>query len=443
MTVAKTNPTHDPHLRSWVESANSNASDFPIQNLPFCVFRRRGTREIPRIGVAIGDAVLDLRRAGEGDLLAGVPQVAAEACQASRLNALMSLGPDAAGAIRNRLIDMLQHKAPRREDLLVDMSGAEFLLPADIGDYTDFYASVFHATNVGRLFRPDAPLPANYRHVPIAYHGRSSSIVISGTPVRRPCGQRKQPDEASPEFGPSARLDYEVELAAFIGMGNEHGARIRLDTAERHVFGLCLLNDWSARDIQVWEYQPLGPFLAKNFATSISPWVVTWEALAPFRCRAFARPPGDPSPLPYLSSPSNDAAGGIDVTVEAHLRSARMRESGLAPIRVSRASAKSLYWTLAQMVTHHTSGGCNLRSGDLIATGTVSGDDEQSRGCLLEISAGPQPLILPSGEARRFLEDGDELILRGFCEREGYARIGFGECRGVVLPAVEAAPGVN
>lgn len=307
------------------------------------------------------------------------------------------------------------------------------LLPAAIADYTDFYASIFHATNVGKLFRPDNPLLPNYKYVPIAYHGRASSIVVSGTPIQRPNGQRKPPDATMPSFGPCQMLDYELEVGAFVGVGNELGAAIAIADAEDYLFGLCLVNDWSARDIQAWEYQPLGPFLAKNFATSISPWVVTLEALAPFRSSAFQRAEGDPEPLPYLSSERDRQQGGIDLMVEVLLSSAQMQAAGMAPVRVSRGAFHQMYWTLAQMLTHHASNGCNLRPADLLASGTISGPEPGSQGCLLEMTQrGAQPIELPTGERRSFLMDGDEVILRGYCEKPGYTRIGLGTCQGTV-----------
>jgi fumarylacetoacetase len=312
------------------------------------------------------------------------------------------------------------------------------LPPALIGDYTDFYSSIHHATNVGKLFRPDNPLLPNYKYVPIAYHGRASSISMSGAPVRRPCGQAKDGASELPRFGPSQALDYELEVGFFIGAGNPLGAPIGLDQASSHIFGLCLLNDWSARDIQAWEYQPLGPFLAKNFSTTISPWIVTLEALAPFRVPAFDRPNGDPEPLPYLNSPEERAQGGIDLTLEAWIVSQKMRAAGLEPVRLCQSNLKDLYWTIAQMLAHHTSNGCNLRPGDLLATGTVSGPAKEARGCLLELTQrGAEPVQLPAGEVRKFLEDGDEIILRGFCERDGFVRIGLGECRGMIAPTQE------
>jgi fumarylacetoacetase len=425
--------THDPGLRSWIESANSPATDFPIQNLPFGVFRRRGTGDRPRIGVAIGNEIVDLVRCRERGHLGGLPESLGDACGAPTLNPLMALGP-ASSALRRRLMELLRVGAPQEADLLVSTRDVELLMPMDARGYTDFYASIFHATNVGRLFRPDTPLLPNYKHVPIAYHGRTSSIVVSGTPVRRPWGQTKSASDPSPAFRPSQRLDYEAEIAAVIGSGNSIGEPIVIDDADSHVFGFCLLNDWSARDIQAWEYQPLGPFLGKNFATSISPWIVTLDALAPFRCPPFRRPDGDPEPLPYLA-PGNGSNSGFDITIEVYLRSARMRDEGVAPLRLSRGSFADMYWSVAQMVTHHTSGGCNLLTGDLIASGTVSGPRDDSRGCLLEITGGARAIDLPTGEQRVFLEDGDEIVLHGFCERAGYARIGFGTCTGVIIPA--------
>ncbi|MGK7875571.1 MAG: fumarylacetoacetase [Xenococcaceae cyanobacterium] len=429
--------THNPSLRSWVESANQEDTDFPIQNLPFGVFRTQGSAENPRIGVAIGDQILDLALCCEAGLFQELPEQLQLACKASNLNPLMAMGSWASLALRNRLSKLLRYdgqKPPPETEILVPMAEAELLLPADIGDYTDFYSSIFHATNVGKLFRPNNPLLPNYKYIPIAYHGRASSIVPSGTPVKRPRGQRKKPEDSTPSFGPSQLLDYEVEVGFLVGAGNELGQPIAIDKAEDHIFGLCLVNDWSARDIQAWEYQPLGPFLAKSFATTISPWVVTLEALRPFRCPAFPRAQEDPLPLPYLSSPLDTRLGGIDLTVEVLLRSTQMREEGMEAFPLSRASFTQMYWTLAQMLTHHSSNGCNLRPGDLLASGTVSGAEEGSQGSLLEITRrGCEPIELPTGEVRSFLADGDEVILRGYCEKEGYARVGFGECRGKVL----------
>jgi fumarylacetoacetase len=426
--------THDPALRSWVATANAEDSDFPIQNLPFGVFRRHDA-QAPRIGVAIGDQILDLARCLDAKLLEGLSAASCDAVAATQLNPLMALGPVELSRLRGRLAEILGTEGPgANESLLVPMNQAELQLPAAIREFTDFYASLHHATNVGRLFRPDNPLLPNYKHIPIAYHGRSSSIVVAGTGVRRPSGQIKRADAALPAFGPSQRLDYEAEIGLFVGPGNRLGEPVALEEAERHLFGVCLLNDWSARDVQAWEYQPLGPFLSKNFATTISPWIVTLEALAPFRAPAFARAASDPKPLPYLVSPENDAAGAMDITLEVFLQSSRMRAEGVPPQRISRSSARDLYWTPAQMFAHHTSNGCNLNTGDLLGTGTVSGSQDDSAGCLLELTRqGAQPLTLPTGETRQFLADGDEVIFRGYCRRDGFRRIGFGECRGIVV----------
>jgi fumarylacetoacetase len=436
------NETHDPGRTSWVESAQGHA-DFPIQNLPFGVFRRIGAGGPPSVGVAIGDQILDLAASSDVAGFTGPAAEAARAGAAPSLNPLMALGPGHWAALRLQVSALLASDSPAyranprlAQRILLPMADAELLLPAQIGDYTDFYASVYHATNVGSMFRPDSPLLPNYKWVPIGYHGRASSIVASGTPVRRPPGQLKDPNAEAPVFAPSRALDYEMEVGCFVGPGNALGRSVPVEEAEKHLFGLCLVNDWSARDIQTWEYQPLGPFLAKNFATTISPWVVTLEALEPFRIRPYERPPGDPAPLPYLDSPTNRQRGGVDVTLEVSLRTASMRAAGVPAHRVSRSRMADLYWTLAQMFAHHTSNGCNLRPGDLFATGTISGSAKDARGCLLELTMrGAEPLMLPTGETRRFLEDGDEVIMRGYCERPGTARIGFGECRGVVVPA--------
>jgi fumarylacetoacetase len=430
--------SHDPALRSWVESANRADCDFPVQNLPFGVFERRGILEQPRIGVAIGDQVLDLARCAELGLLEELPADIRAACAEPALNALCALGAAASARLRHQLIRLLRADASRAEPAaLVPMDEAELKVPARIGNYTDFYASIFHATHVGRFFRPDNPLMPNYKYVPIAYHGRASSIVASGTPVQRPWGQIKPAAESLPSFQPSRMLDYEVEIGVLIGSGNDLGHPIPLDEADDHVFGLCLLNDWSARDIQAWEYQPLGPFLAKSFATTVTPWIVTLDALAPYRGPAFRRDAGDPPPLPYLYSLQNAEQGGIDVTVEAMIRSARMREEGLSPLRLSRSTLREMYWTIPQMLAHHTSNGCNLLSGDLLGSGTVSGERNDALGCLLEITRqGSQPIALPTAEQRTYLEDGDEVIFNGCCMREGFARLGFGTCSGTILPAV-------
>jgi len=445
--------THDPSARSWVESANSPDSDFPIQNLPFGVFRRHSDSGA-KVGVAIGDSVFDLAGLRNENLLGNHADVlsAAEACTmvsqapgAISLNALMALGAGPRRALRLRLFEFLRNDAPSslRQAVarhLLAHTEVEMLLPAVVGDYTDFYASIFHAANVGKLFRPDNPLLPNYKYIPIGYHGRASSLVLSGASIRRPCGQTRDAN-ADPKFGPTKALDYEVEVGFFVGRGNRLGESIPIREAEEHIFGICLLNDWSARDVQAWEYQPLGPFLAKSFATSLSPWVVTMEALAPFRAAAFERPAGDPPPLPHLSDAGDREFGGLDLTLEVSLQSARMREMIMPPAVLSRGNSRDLYWTMAQMLTHHASNGCNLRPADLLASGTVSGPDiahaeKSARGCLLELtSRGANPITLPSGEQRKFLEDGDEVTLRGFCEGSGFRRIGLGSCRGSILPA--------
>jgi fumarylacetoacetase len=433
------NETHDRSLRSWVDSANSGATDFPLQNLPFGIFRREGKNEPFRGGVAIGDQILDLTAAHKTGAFSGDAAAAAAHCGAPTLNGFMAMGPAAWSALRLALSRALREASPMQAKLtacLVPQAHAEHAVPAAIGDYTDFYASVYHATTVGKLFRPDNPLLPNYKWVPIGYHGRASSIGVSGQAFPRPVGQTLPKDAERPVFGPSRRLDYELEVGVYIGVGNDIGQRVPLAEAETHIFGLCLLNDWSARDIQGWEYQPLGPFLAKSFATTVSPWIVTLEALAPFRAE-WTRPAADPQPLPYLESPANRARGALDVQLEAWLETEPMRAAGSGPAHLSRSSLQHAYWTIAQMVTHHTVNGCNLQPGDLLGTGTQSGPTPEEAGSLLELSdAGKRPIELPNGETRTFLQDGDRVILRGWCEKPGFARIGFGECRGTVLPAV-------
>jgi len=366
--------------------------------------------------------------------------VAAESCVRPALNGLMALEPRYWSALRLRLSRLLRAESrelqdhPRRDEMLFSMSQVTLVLPCEIGDYTDFYASVDHARNVGSMFRPDNPLLPNYKYLPIAYHGRSSSIVISDTPVRRPAGQIAEADAGPPIMMPTRLLDYELEVGFFIGPGNSLGSPIPIEVAEAHIFGLCLVNDWSARDIQKWEYQPLGPFLSKSFATTVSPWVVTLEALEPYRIPVYQRPAGDPFPLPHLLRPLDKERGGIDLTLQAWLQSRRMGEEGIAPMQLSRGNFRDMYWTPAQLIAHHTSNGCNLRPGDLLASGTVSGGSEDARGCLLERTwRGQKPILLPGGETRSFLRDGDEVSLRGYCERPGFARIGFGVCRGKVI----------
>ena len=439
MTLCMTlNQTHDPARWSWVESANEATCDFPLQNLPYGVFRTNSF-SAPRIGIAIGDQILDLAAVSAAGLL---PEAVKSALFQSDLNELMSKGPAIWQELRARLSDLLgadtcaaQLRA-RLVSCLTPQVGAEMRLPARIGGYTDFYASLSHATNVGSMFRPDQPLLPNYQWVPIGYHGRSSSVHASGGPVYRPHGQFKRPGAVAPDFGPTQSLDYELEIGAFVGPGNNLGEPIPVAQAANHLFGVVLLNDWSARDIQQWEYQPLGPFLAKNFATTISPWVVTCEALAPFRVPAMVRPAGCAAPLPYLFDPGDQTHGGFNVTVEAWLRTRQMRESNQPAGLLSTGSFRSMYWTLAQLLAHHTSNGCNLQPGDLLGSGTISGEAKGSRGCLLELTAGgTDPLLLPDGEQRGFLEDGDEVLLRGYCKSPGARRIGLGECRGLVLPA--------
>ena len=419
--------THDAGLRSWVESANDPDTDFPIQNLPFGRFRT-GSESAWRVGVAIGDQVLDLCQAGLTD-----------SCD---IHSLMLLGRQRRLDVRRALSKGLQfgsHDEARFRAALVAQADVEMGLPCDIGDYTDFYTSIHHATTVGKQFRPDNPLLPNYKWVPIGYHGRSSSIAVSqpglGHTFARPKGQTKAADAVEPKLRPSARLDFELELGAFIARPNAAGEPIAMLDAEEHVFGLTLFNDWSARDIQGWEYQPLGPFLSKNFASTVSPWVVTLEALAPFRA-AFTRPMGDPQPLPYLDSQPNREHGAVDITLEVWLQTARMREAGHAGDLLSTSNYRDAYWTLAQLVAHHTVNGCNLRCGDLFGTGTLSGPLPEQGGSLLELSqGGKRALVLSHGETRTFLEDGDTVILRGYCQRAGFRRIGFGECRGTVLAA--------
>ena len=435
--IPKTDETHDPGLRSWVESADDPATDFPIQNLPLGAFRRKGGAAA-RIGTAIGDQVLDLGACAERGLLRGLPTTVEQACRAAGLNAFMAEPARLRRTLRHRLSHLLRAEGAfvtaRSEapQVLVPRSDVEMVMPAAVGDYTDFYASVFHATNVGSLFRPDAPLLPNYKWLPVGYHGRASSLVVSGAPVARPEGQTA--DGSVPSFGPTRALDYELEVGAFLGPGNDLGAPIPLGEAEDQIIGLCLLNDWSARDVQKWEYQPLGPFLAKSFATTVSPWIVTLEALAPFRTAAFERPSGDPRPLPHLRDEADEAHGGIDVRLEVAVASRRMRDEGCAPVTLCRSNLRFLYWTFGQMVAHHSSNGCNLRPGDLVASGTVSGPEAEARGCLLESTrGGKEPVSLPTGESRRFLEDGDEVALSGRCERAGFASLGFGECRGVIV----------
>lgn len=419
------NETHDANLKSWIESANSADTDFPLQNLPVCKYIYGNEL---KIGIAIGDFLLDFEPYYNSFLLEGAEKINLELAASHRVRnkLIKDLGADASDSTKNLIRDYFLHR----------ISACEFVAPFEIGDYTDFYCSIFHATNVGAMFRPDNPLLPNYKWIPIGYHGRASSIVISGTDITRPKGQNRADAEQPPVFVPCKNLDYEMEVGFFVGKGNELGNSIPISEAENHIFGLCLVNDWSARDIQAWEYQPLGPFLAKNFATTISPFVVTMEALAPFRTSAFERDTDDPQPLDYLFGEENQRSGGIDLNLEVYIQTEKMRAENIEPHLLSRSNMKDLYWTIAQMLTHHASNGCNLQAGDLMATGTVSGREKTERGCLLELTwRGKEPVELPGGETRRFLEDGDEIIMKAFCEREGFRRIGFGTCRGRILPA--------
>ncbi|HEX7781255.1 MAG TPA: fumarylacetoacetase [Sphingobium sp.] len=432
MSWRQTDETHDPARKSWVTSAQAH-SDFPIQNLPFGVFSLQGDER--RIGVAIGDMVLDLHACRSRGLL---PSTGGDACLDDSLNRLMALSPAERSDLR-RAISRLLSDSSFADQLSRDLHPAadcRMHLPARIGDYSDFYVGIHHANNVGRQFRPDNPLLPNYKYVPIGYHGRASSIRPSGIPVVRPHGQRKPPEADAPTFGPSARLDYELELGVWIGTGNALGDPIPVHSAADHIAGFCLLNDWSARDFQAWEYQPLGPFLAKNFHSTISAWVVTAEAMAPFRIPQPERPEGDPRPLAYLADAEDQAHGALAVTLEVFLSSAAMRDRGMAPHRLSAGPASNMYWTVQQIVAHHASNGCNLQPGDLLGTGTISAPTRDGFGSMLELSGGGRdPLTLPSGELRAFLEDGDEVILRATASAEGRVSIGFGECRAIISSA--------
>lgn len=432
------NETHDPSLRSWVPSANVAGVDFPIQNLPFACFRRRDSAEAFRGGIAIGEMILDLAAVADSGVLTGLAASAAHAGSQETLNELMGMGVGSWRALRLAVSRLLREGADEEavlQQCLVPQEKAEYTVPARIGDYTDFYTSIHHATNIGRLFRPDNPLLPNYKWVPIGYHGRVSSIGISGEQFRRPSGQVMLPDAPAPTFGPSKRLDIELELGVFVGKGNERGNPIDIQGAEDHMFGVCLLNDWSARDIQAWEYQPLGPFLSKNFATTLSPWIVTFDALAPYRV-SHVRTAEDPHLLPYLSSPDNHAHGALDIHLEVALQTPKMRTAGDTEFTICRTNARHAYWTVAQMVSHHTVNGCNLQPGDLLGSGTLSGPTLDQAGALIELtSGGKTPLSLPNGEHRSWIEDGDAVVIRGWCEKEGASRVGFGACWGSVLPA--------
>lgn len=438
--MAAINETHDPVLRSWVASANEEHQDFGIQNLPFAIFRRRGTQEDFRGGVAICNQVVDLSALAKTGLLSGNAQAGAEACSKPALNDFMATGKEVWSALRLALSRLLRDDAngnktrDQVESCLVSQDACEYDLPCRIGDYTDFYTSIYHATAIGKIFRPDNPLLPNYKWVPIGYHSRASSIGISGQSFPRPKGQIKAPDADQPDFAPCKRLDYELEMGILVGPGNQLGEPISIEKAEDHVFGLCLLNDWSARDIQAWEYQPLGPFLAKSFASTISPWVVTLEALEPYRS-AYTRPAEDPQPLAYLTSENNSRAGGLDIELEVLLHTEKSRKEDSAPAKLAQSNFKYSYWTVGQMVAHHSVNGCNLQPGDFFGSGTQSGPEAEQAGSLLELTqAGKAPIDLPNGEQRVFLEDGDTVILRGWCEKPGAARVGFGSVSGTVLP---------
>lgn len=438
--MTQLNETHDASLQSWVASANTPDNGFPIQNLPFGVFRVAGDSKDFRPGVAIGSKVLDLAALAAAQPWTGLAAEALAACQASTLNGLMALSPSHWSALRLELSRALRSGSALQatlEPMLCDVADVEFSLPARIGDYTDFYISVHHATAIGKLFRPDNPLLPNYKWVPIGYHGRASSIGVSGQAFHRPVGQtRPATEDGTPNFGPCQRLDYELELGIFVGQGNTQGQRVTIDEAESHVFGLCILNDWSARDLQAWEYQPLGPFLAKNFASTISPWVVSLEALAPFRT-AFLRDANDPQPMPYLSSDANKTAGALDVGLEVLLTTQASRDKDAPAAVLSKSNFKEAYWNMAQLITHHTVNGCNLQAGDLLGTGTLSGPEVGQEGSLLELNGGgKKPVQLPWGEERVFLQDHDEVILRASCSKPGYPTISLGECAAMVLPAL-------
>jgi fumarylacetoacetase len=435
-----TDATHDPRRKSWVESANGHP-DFPIQNLPFGSYTTRGQKE-PRGGVAIGDQIFDIKAATEAGLLDKARQAAEAAC-GQTLNLLLALGHPHIGMLRARIQELLDADNPdqrslefRRDLYLTKAADCEMHLPARIGGFTDFFAGINHATNTGRLMRPDNPLLPNYKHIPVAYHARASSVRPSGTPVRRPSGQRKPQSATEPDFGPCRFLDYELELGVWIGTGNAMGFPTPLADAPHHISGFCLLNDWSARDIQAWEYQPLGPFLAKNFATTVSPWLVTAEALAPFRVAQLPRPEDDPKPLDYLVDKNDQASGAFDIALEALILTDAMRAQNLPPHRLAQSNARHLYWTVGQMIAHHTCGGCNLEPGDLLGTGTISAPTPDGYGSMLELTrGGREPVTLPSGETRKFLDDGDEVIFRAYARRDGFVQIGFGECRGKIVAA--------
>jgi fumarylacetoacetase len=434
----KLNDTHNPDLKSWVDSANSPETDFPIQNLPLGAFKT-SKNFAPHLGVAIGHKALDLSAICINNLL-DIPQEIRAVCAKGFLNQLMAMGNEAAAVLREALSKALH--AAAQKDLqdklkshLFDMDKVELLNPVRIADFTDFYASIHHATRVGAMLRPENPLLPNYKYVPIGYHGRASSIVVSGRKIRRPHGQVKSDEFDAPKFQPSRRLDYEAEIGFYVGESTGFGQVIPLREAERHIFGACIVNDWSARDIQKWEYQPLGPFLSKNFATSVSPWVVTLEALAPFRTRAVEREAGEPKVLPYLYSPENQERGAFEITLEVFIQTHSRVKRNLPPLRLSKGEFREMYWTAAQLLAHHASNGCNFHTGDLFASGTVSGKNREEAGCLLELTdGGKSPIEVAPDETRAFIEDGDEIIIKAYCEKDGFRRIGFGVCSGIIIP---------
>ncbi|MCJ8340072.1 MAG: fumarylacetoacetase [Pseudomonadales bacterium] len=432
------NQTHSTDLSSWVESANSQNGDFPIQNLPFAIFRRKNSDEAFRGAVAIGDQVVDLAALAKLELFSAVVQQALIACSQSQLNDFMAMPATTWSALRAALSDALASDSPLQAqlaDTLIAQAEIEFDLPCRIGDYTDFYTSINHATTIGSFFRPDNPLLPNYKWVPIGYHGRSSSITVSGQDFHRPRGQTKAPSADEPSLGPCKRLDYEMEVGIYLGSGNEMGTAIDIDSADQHIFGMCLFNDWSARDIQGWEYQPLGPFLAKNFASTVSPWIITNEALAPFR-QSWSRDPADPQPLDYLSSSNNSELGAYDIQLQVTLQTQKMRAANNPGQQLTKTSFNHSYWSVAQMVAHHTVNGCNLVAGDFFGSGTQSGPSIDQVGSMMELtSAGKNSFLLDNGESRTFLEDGDAVIMSGFCEAANATRIGFGEVRATILPA--------
>lgn len=434
------NETHNPDLKSWVTSANNEVTDFPIQNLPFAVFRVKGQQQAFRAGVAIGDQIVDLPAAHQAGVFASDLNSILETLAEPTLNSYMALGQGAWSRFRAALSKALSTGASEQaalESCLIAQSDAEYTVPAKIGDYTDFYTSINHATNVGKLFRPDNPLLPNYQWIPIGYHGRSSSIEVSGHSFHRPHGQLKAPDAEQPVLAPCKRLDYELEVGIYIGSENQLGHPVKLENAEQHVFGLCLFNDWSARDIQAWEYQPLGPFLSKSFASTVSPWVVTMEALAPYR-QPWSRPADHPQPLPYLDSHDHRNTGAVDMKLEVLIQTAAMKAGGIAPERLALSNFSQSYWTIAQMVAHHSVNGCNLKPGDFFGSGTQSGATPDSVGALLEATVGGrEPITLANGESRTFLEDGDTVVLKGWCDTDTAARIGFGDATATVLPAID------